>query len=142
MTHTTIRIVAMFHPSTTAEGKLYIACLDAKAPFAIYGANRPNSSGTLTAGKSAAEMEKKTRDKQKEGYKVVDPTTLSAASRNHFAQELVQRLGLQSDTSVSWSPDGRSVAVNSATNTGAAPQTTTPRQKPILWNRGDVDVWI
>jgi hypothetical protein len=140
MTQTNIRIVALFHPSTTTEGKLYIAGLDARAPFAIHGPNRSSASGTLVDGKSLPEMQKTVADKQKKGYTIVEPSQLSSATRKHFEQELLKRLGMADGTPVAWARDGQSITINGGASaphpSGAA------KKKPILWNRNDVNVWI
>lgn len=134
-----IRIAAMFHQSTTAEGKLYIAALDPKAHFAIYGPNRASGGGTKADKPTLQEMEKTVRTKQKEGYTLVDPQTLSVASRNSFVAALLQSLGFPAGTSVQWNQRGDSIEVDGAV-TAQPPKG--PKAKPVVWNKGEVDVWI
>lgn len=134
-----IRIAAMFHQSTTVEGKLYIAALDPKAHFAIYGANRHSSGGTRANKPTLQDMEKTVRTKQKEGYALVDPQTLSKGSRDTFVAALLESLGFPAGTSVQWNQRGDSIEVNGA---AAAQPAQGPKAKPVVWNKKEVDVWI
>lgn len=138
---TEIPITLLFDPSSSLNGKFYIAAEHQKSYFALYGANTSGNRGNKTNKSSLAELQKLLRTKKSKGYRDADESEISNAAKTHLIEIVSAELNIKNNKNYTFITRSNQTYLVFGEDGGTATSNSAQAKKPKI-SKINYKVWL